>query len=156
MDYNKIDIPDIEISEEPFTINKDVSFYAIKYDEDKLKFQVPKLKSYTGIKTNTFNKDEINLAVNDDFKEFLRKLENDIQDRVKNIFITETKDFSSLLKQYKDYPEYIKPSIDKYTRYKPSIDYKNHDVNVVITITGVWVNTKSYGLSMKLNKINID
>lgn len=155
MDYKTIEINDIEISQEPFQINKEVSFFAIKYDGDKLKLQSNTLKSHTGIKTNTFDKEEINLTVDDDFKQFIKKLEKFIQDNTHDLFHNETKEFTSLLKQYKEYPEYIKPTIDKYTKYKHSFDYKNQNVSITLTITGVWVNSKNYGLSMKLNKINI-
>lgn len=156
MDYKKIDVTDLEIVEEPFIINKEVSFYTIKYDSDKLKFKSPTMKSYTGIKTNTFDKDEINLTVNDDFKKFIRELEEQVQKQFENIYITETKEFKSILHQYKEYPEFIKPTINKFTKYKTGFDYKNQPLSVILTVTGVWINQKNYGISLKLNRIDIE
>ena len=149
MDFKNIQIEDITISDKVFNINKDVDFYSIKYDNDKLKL-LHNFTSYSGIKKNAFNKEEINLSIDEDFKNFIRKVESFVENKLDY----ENLEFKSVLKQYQEYPEFLKVSINKDTIYKKDIDYKNIPINCTITITGVWTNNKNYGISLKLNKIS--
>lgn len=157
MEFTKIDFTDITVKEEPYHINKEVSFYPINYDSNQLKISCPPMKSTFGVKMNTFNNNEINFVPNQQLKIFLQRIEDFVQKETQNLFNTDTKEFKSCLKQYKEYDEFLKFNVDeKFTRYNKSIDYKGKECNVIFTITGIYVNSKSYGLSFKLNKISLD
>lgn len=157
MDYSKIDIADVSIKDEPYHINKEVSFYNIRIDEEPLKITANNMKSTFGIKINTFEKKEINFVPNEDLKKFIKTFEDFIQKECEVLFHTESKEFKSCLKQYKEYDEFIKFNVDeKSTKYNHSIDFKNKECICVFTITGVYCNSKSYGLSFKLNKISLE
>ena len=103
MEFVQIDFSDITIKEEPFHINKEVLFYAMKYDGGPLKISSSSMKSTFGIKMNTFNNQEINLIPESQFKKFILRLEDMIQKECKNVFVNDTKEFKSCLKQYKEY-----------------------------------------------------
>ena len=157
MEFTQIDFSDIVIKEEPFHINKEVSFYSMKYDNGPFKVSSSQMKSSFGVKTNTFNNQEINFIPDSQFKKFILRLEDLVQRNSEGIFTSETKEFKSCLRQYKEYDEYIKLNVDdKFTKYDKSIDYKNKDCKIIFTITGIYVNNKNYGLSFRLNKISLD
>lgn len=154
MDYSKIDFKDIVLKEQVFIINKETDFYSIRYDiDDILKIETPKFKTFGGIKTNVYGKDEINISVDEKFKQFIQEIETYIQEISKDIISSEQRQFKSILKKYKDFPEFIKINVDKKSKYPD--DLKNKEIITTFTITGIWCNSKNYGISIKLNKIKV-
>lgn len=154
MEFSDIELTDLALSDVPFNIAKDIDFYGLKYDKDAFKFTIKGAKCPFGLKKNTYNKLEVNVQTNPEFKTFIEELETHVKDTLlSQMDDIKTKEFNSMLRSYKEFPYYIKLNVDENSKYNPDTDFKGKKVNTTMTITGLYVNNKSYGLTCKLNKL---